>query len=793
MSEEIIYHLRTQLFEDESIEKELVDTILKDEFKENIDFIENVKLLQRNKNAQGNLYPLLDQNYYYFIIENAKKILQIVDSVQAESEHYQFTYFGLETLRSKYLLSTHDGYKESIENFWIRISLFLWQNNLDKFKEMYKNLRQGIYIPATPTLFNSGCMNSQLASCFLLGTIDSIDGIFDSVKDVAKISKMSGGVGLHVHQIRSNGSYVHGTNGKSNGLVPMLKVFNDVARYVDQGGKRNGSFAIYLEPWHSDIFDFLNLKKNIGSDEIRARDLFYGLWIPDLFMKKIYEDDFWYLMNPSESKDLSKVYGEEFENLYHEYILQGKFTKKIKARSLWVEIMRVQIETGSPYILYKDACNRLSNQKNLGVIQSSNLCTEIIQYSDNEEISVCNLSSISLPKFLTKNVKSQLLENVEIITAQNCPYCALAKYFLKENGIVYTELDKDSCYGILKYQQNHSYPQIFSNDSFLGGFQNLWNDYLQPTFNFERFSKIVMDVVENLNQVIDRNNYPLEKCKKSNLRNRPMGIGVQGLADCFNRMLISYDSEKAKELNREIFETLYYFALTKSHQLAKFHGKPYDSFVGSPLSKGLFHFELYDEERKYPYKLKYDWNLLRQNILRDGVYNSLLIAMMPTASTSQLLGNTESFEPLTSNLYLRRTLSGEFYVINRFLQNLLKEMNFWNQDFKDKMLFYKGSIQPFEELPTFFRNIFKTVWEISQKSLIDLSSDRGYFIDQSQSFNIYLTNSSIELLNKIHFYGWKKGLKTGSYYIRTRALTSGQNFSLSSEKEKELECENCSA
>lgn len=799
MTEQLIYNLRTQLFDDISIEKQLVDTILKDEFPKQIDFIDNVKELQTNRNAQGNFYPLLDTNFYYFIIENASKIRNIIKEVQMDSKPYALTFFGLETLRTKYLLTTHSGYKESIENFWIRISLFIWQNDLYKFKNMYRNLRQGKYIPATPTLFNAGCVNSQLASCFLLGTIDSIDGIFDTVKEVAKISKMSGGIGLHIHKIRSNGSYVYGTNGKSNGLVPLLKVFNDVARYIDQGGKRNGSFAIYLEPWHADIFDFLSLKKNIGSDEIRARDLFYGLWMPDLFMERVYDDDYWYLMNPSESKGLSKVYGKEFEELYETYVMDGKYVKKIKARELWLEILRVQIETGSPYMLYKDACNSLSNQKNIGTIESSNLCTEIIQYSDEKEISVCNLSSISLPNFLSPNEKADSLKNIEIIVKENCPYCCLTKYFLRENNLEYKEFRYDSPRALLLLQEtnngNLTYPQIYTNKKLIGGFTELWNLYLKPEFNFLKFSESVMDVVENLNRVIDLNKYPLEKCAYSNMKNRPMGIGVQGLSDCYNQMLIPYDSEEAQKLNREIFETLYYFALTKSNELARENGKTYESYIGSPLSKGMFHFDMYPKGKEYPYKLKYDWNLLRQNIKEHGVYNSLLIAMMPTASTSQILGNTESFEPLTSNFYLRRTLSGEFYVINRCLQNLLKGMNLWTDGIRDKLLFYKGSVQNMEELPYTLREVFRTVWEIPQKNLIDMAADRAYFIDQSQSLNIYLTNPSIELLNKVHFYGYKKGLKTGSYYIRTRALTSGQNFSLSSEREKELEmeCENCSA
>lgn len=795
MSAELIYELKSNLFEDEKIEKELCDVLEKTEMNPSVPFIENVKRLQTNVNEMGDHYPLLDHNFFLFILENQDKIMKLVNEVQQTSNIFPLTYFGIETLRRKYLLKTHVGYQESIDNFLIRVSLYIWQSNLNAFQRTYAQLRQGDYIFATPVLFNAGTVNPQMASCFLLGNEDSIEGIFDSVKEVAKISKLSGGVGLHIHNIRSSGSYIHGTNGQSQGIIPMLRVYNNVARYVDQGGgKRNGSFAVYLEPWHSDVFAWLQLKKNIGSEEVRARDLFYALWVPNLFMESVIHDSDWYLMNPSVSKNLSNVYGKEFEQLYMSYVEKNLYTKKIKARELWTEITRIQIETGSPYILYKDRANQLSNQKNLGTIQSSNLCCEIIQYSDPKtEIAVCNLSSISLPRFVEENPKVKALHDIEIITKEDCFFCHLLKYFLQKNKVEYTEYSHTSDYGImLSNREWNSYPQVFrERNVFVGGFEEMWIDYLQPVFNFNRLADIVGNIVENLNQVIDLNKYPLEKAKTSNMNHRPMGIGVQGLANVFHELLIPYDSPKARELNRQIFETMYYFALQKSCSIAKQKGS-YRTFQGSPLSSGLFHFDLYDE--KYPYKFKYDWDPLRQEIKQYGTRNSLLIALMPTASTSQILGNVESFECLTSNFYTRRTLSGEFYVVNRTLQNIMKACHLWNENQKEELIFNKGSILHFKNIPTRIKDVFRTVWEISQKNLIDMSADRGYFIDQSQSFNIYLNEPNMELLNKIHFYGYKKGLKTGSYYVRQRAIASAQNFSISSEKEKEfMECENCSA
>ena len=614
--------------------------------------------------------------------------------------------------------------------------------------------------------------NIIVQNCFLLGNDDSIRGIYKSIGDCALISKYAGGVGLHCHTIRSNGSYIYGTNGKSNGIIPMLKVYNDTARYVDQGGgKRNGSFAIYLECWHSDIFDFLLLKKNVGSEETRARDLFYALWVSDFFMECVENNSDWFLFDPSIAVHLNIRFGIEFKRLYQKYIIEEKYTKKIKARELWKEICRMQIETGTPYILYKDQCNKLSNQQNLGTIQSSNLCCEIIQYSDHKEYAVCNLASISLSKCLSSNPNIKKIESVEIITKEGCFLCDLAKYFLKENKISYTEI----------HSKVKSYPQLFINEECIGGFQELWKKYLCPIFNFKELGRITESIVENINQIIDKNMYPLEECKHSNIRHRPMGIGVQGLADVFMKLLEPYDSKKSRELNRHIFETMYYYAIKKSIELAKEKGS-YSSFRNSPLSKGKFHFELYD--KKYPYPLLYNWQELRTELLKYGTRNSLFIALMPTASTSQILGNTESFEPLTSNFYLRRTLTGEYYVINRILQNILKGLHLWDENMNQQLTFEKGSIQKIHSIPTYLKPIFRTVWEIPQKHCIDMASDRQYFIDQSQSMNIYLNNPSIELLTKIHFYGWKKVSKLVLIILEVVLLPNLKTSFLTQKKNK---------
>ena len=1075
-----LYFLKTNFYEDEKIEKTLCEKFVEKEWTMFSTFRECVEKLQENKNEIGISYPLLDKHFFNFIMEHISVIEDMFDRVTKTSTPYKMTYFGLQTLKTKYLLTTHDGIHESIDHLWLRISLFIHKSNWKLTERMFRDLREGNYIHATPTLFNAGLTHHQMASCFckgtkvltkfgyesiekikigtevwthenmwkpvvqthknplqfrkvyrisfekgnniyvtgnhpcrvycpvkkvfvwkniedctkhtlfqnpvvppvhsnimslrsglcyggmvhlynqfyqitlkrdslsefyemiergfgfgimekveyddhylitmeklensnvftfglrdmveydpisfsyflrglqmvhvsnvsnrvhirfgdvscfemlcswfkvpirlggtfqekwreisildtstlptrytpflklksinrsfifprfvytlgvkdhhsytvagnlvakncfLMGIQDSIEGIYKTLGDCAQISKFSGGIGLHCHSIRSNGSYIFGTNGRSNGIVPMLKVFNDTARYVDQGGgKRNGSIAIYLEPWHADIFDFLLLKKNIGSEETRARDLFYALWIPDYFMECVEKNEPWYLFDPSTAKQLNETYGTMFREYYQYYVTKKLYVKKVQARELWKELVRMQIETGTPYMLYKDQANRLSNQKNLGTIQSSNLCCEIIQYSSPEkkEISVCNLASISLPSCLTQNPNIKEMENVMVVTKPNCVFCDLTKYFLQENSVSFVEKHCDDYVSV-----STTYPQIYVNSVFIGGFDSLWKEYLRPSFDFVQLEESVSKVVENLNIVMDKNKYPLEECKTSNEKHRPMGIGVQGLADVFMKMLEPYDSDYSRQLNRQIFEVMYFTAIKKSVSLAKQYGS-YESFDGSPLQQGLFHFEMYD--KPYPHPLHCDWNQLRESIQESGCRNSLFIALMPTASTSQLLGNTESFEPLTSNFYLRRTNVGEFIIINRFLQNILKGIGLWDKSMHENFILGKGSIQKISTIPSFLKSVFRTVWEIPQKHLLEMTSDRQRFIDQSQSMNIYLTNPSVETLTKIHFYGWKLGLKTGSYYIRTRSLTESQNFFLDAQRERDLqECENCSA
>ena len=1082
-----LYYLKTNVYQSDTIEKELCEKIRQTEWNVLPDFFMCTEHLQQNKNDLGASYPLLDDEFYTFVKNNQEHIKSIISRVQKKSISFPMTYFGLQTFQSKYLLRTHDGIHEDIDHLWLRISLFIHRDNWKLVESMFQSLREGKYVHATPTLFNAGLKHHQMASCFLkgtrvltengyhpiesvplgtkvwthekiwkpvvqkhvnalasrrvfsisfqkgkcvyvtedhpflienadgsqiwvpigkcdkntpfvnpfpsplyskevcfmgacltsglipiidklfsirirrestmdflemmeristfqieekiintdtpyalftlrlrdsfdgfpfclstilqnndvhsfcwflrglqmiyvtdkhhillpssilhsfekmcrrhqiplqldvneasfqrydvsgksqwfsmysislpkideynphvfllrkkrvpclpqmvytlgvkdchsymihggvfakncflLGNEDSILGIYRTITNCALISKFSGGVGLHCHSIRSANSYIHGTNGRSNGIVPMLKVFNDTARYVDQGGgKRNGSFAIYLEPWHADIHDFLLLKKNIGSDEARARDLFYALWVPDYFMECVENDMDWYLFDPKRAPNLHLKIGDNFRELYQYYVMKGLYERKISARSLWKEILRMQVETGTPYILYKDACNRLSNQKNLGVIQSSNLCCEIIQYSDASQYAVCNLASISLPSFLTTNANQSLITSVKVVTKPECDFCSLAKYFLTEHKISFEEVSYKDIESKLS-----TYPQIYVNDTCIGGFEELWQQYLRPDFDFEALGKHVEEVVFNLNSVIDKNKYPIKECEISNRAHRPMGIGCQGLADVFMKRLESYDSEDSRQLNRNIFEVMYFHALSASVKLAQNEGV-YSSFDGSPLSKGQFHFELYDKPYSYP--LRCPWEELRTQLRQYGCRNSLFIALMPTASTSQLLGNVESFEPLTSNFYLRRTNVGEFIVVNRFLQNILKGLSLWNQEMHEHFVISKGSVQ---KLPILSRlkNVFRTVWEIPQKHLIQMAAERQYFIDQSQSMNIYLTNPSIETLTKIHFFGWKSGLKTGSYYIRTRQLNSSQNFFMKAEREQELqECENCSA
>ena len=618
-----------------------------------------------------------------------------------KSEH-DFTYdvIGIRTLKRSYLLKDSNGkIIERPQYMLMRVSAFL-NDDLESIRKTYDALRQKYYTHASPTLFNSGTINSQLASCFLLPVQeDSLTGIFKTLNDCAQISKLAGGIGFSCTNVRGKGSLIKKLNGRSDGLVPMLKVYNHTARYVNQGGKRKGAFASYLEPWHPDIEDWVQLKLNHGDEEMRARDLFYGLWIPDNFMRAVEKDKDWYLICPSDAPDLQDAYGEKFEQLYNDYVEKGMYKKKIKARQLWSLICKTQIETGGPYVMYKDAVNRKNNQKNLGTIRSSNLCAEICEFNSPDEIAVCTLASLCLPKFVSVN-----------------------------------------------------------------------------GFNFRKLKKAAYICCKNLNKVIDKTTYPLKEAYLSNNRHRPIGIGVQGLADVFQMLNIPYDSEKAKELNKEIFETIYYGAMSCSVDLAE-KNQPYTSFEGSPLSEGKFAFDLWNVE-----PTKYEWNELRERVKKFGAVNSLLIACMPTASTAQINGNTESFEPCTSNLYVRRVLSGEFMIVNKNLESICRKQGLWTDELVNKIIKDKGSVQH-TDLPEEIKKTFKTVWEISNKAIIDLSADRGAFVCQSQSLNLYLNRPNAGAISSMQFYAWKKGLKTGQYYLRTQAKASAIQFT----------CESCSA
>lgn len=630
-----------------------------------------------------------------------------LDSAIIYDRDYSFDYFGFKTLEKSYLLKANKKVVERPQHLLMRSAVGIHGDNVDAAIETYNLMSEKWFIHATPTLFNAGTPKPQLSSCFLLSMVDdSISGIFETLSRCAKISQSAGGIGLSIHNIRAKGSYIKGTGGTSNGIIPMLRVFNDTARYVDQGGgKRKGAFAIYLEPWHADIEDFLELKKNHGKEEMRARDLFFALWIPDLFMKRVLEDQEWSLFCPNEAPGLYDSYGEKFESLYHQYEAEGKARKTVRAQELWFQICQSQIETGTPYLLYKDACNEKSNQKNLGTIRSSNLCTEILEYTSPEEVAVCNLASISLPKFV---------ENKK--------------------------------------------------------------------FNFKKLADVTRVITRNLNRIIDINYYPIQEAKTSNFRHRPIGIGVQGLADAFILMRMPFDSAEAKQLNIEIFETIYYAALSESCELAKIHGS-YESFKGSPTSKGIFQFDMWGVQ---PDTKRWDWDQLKADVVKHGLRNSLLLAPMPTASTSQILGNNECFEPYTSNFYTRRTLSGEYIVINKHLLEDLVRLGLWNQDMKEMLMLHNGSIQSIPGIPQDLKNLYKTVWEISQKAIIDMAADRGAFICQSQSLNLFLDGATVNKLGSMHFYAWKKGLKTGMYYLRTKSAVDPIKFTLSEKHQRKF-------
>tara|TARA_Y100000991_G_C21973623_1_gene350930 strand:+ start:570 stop:2885 length:2316 start_codon:yes stop_codon:yes gene_type:complete len=641
--------------------------------------------------------PLISDEIYKVVKKNA----DVLDSTIIYDRDFRYDFFGFKTLERSYLLKLKGQVAERPQQMIMRVAVGIHKDDLDAAIETYNYMSEGWFTHATPTLFNSGTPKPQMSSCFLLATKeDSIPGIYDTLKQCAQISQSAGGIGLSIHDIRATGSYIKGTNGTSNGIVPMLRVFNDTARYVDQGGgKRKGSFAIYIEPWHADIFEFLDLRKNHGKEEQRARDLFYALWTPDLFMQRVEENGDWTLMCPHECPGLSDTHGKKFEKLYKKYESEGKGRKTIKAQELWFKILESQIETGTPYMLYKDAANQKSNQKNLGTIKSSNLCTEIIEYTSPDEVAVCNLASIALPKFV-----------------------------------------------------------------------------IDSKFDFEKLFNVTYRVTRNLDKVIDANYYPVPEARNSNMRHRPIGIGVQGLADAFILMRQAFESEEARQLNKDIFETIYYAALTASKDLAIEKG-PYESYKGSPVSQGILQFDMWNVKPSD----RWEWDLLREEIQKNGLRNSLLLAPMPTASTAQILGNNECFEPYTSNIYTRRVLSGEFIIVNKHLLRDLVKLGIWDDRLKNKLMASNGSIQNIDEIPDNIKNLYKTAWEISQKVLLDMAADRGAFIDQSQSLNIFMENANFAKLTSMHFYGWKAGLKTGMYYLRTKSATDAIKFTLDKE------------
>ncbi len=660
----------------------------------------------------GQNAALLSKEVFDIIKKNAVEL----DEAIIYDRDFGYDYFGFKTLEKSYLLKLDGSIAERPQHMLMRVAVGIHGTDIAAAIHTYNLLSERWFTHATPTLFNAGTPKPQMSSCFLLAMQDdSIEGIYDTLKQTAKISQSAGGIGLSIHNVRATGSYIKGTNGTSNGIIPMLRVFNDTARYVDQGGgKRKGSFAIYLEPWHADVFDFLELKKNHGKEEMRARDLFYALWIPDLFMKRVESNEEWSLFCPHECPGLSDAYGEEFEALYHKYELEGKARATVKAQELWFKVLESQTETGTPYMLYKDHANNKSNQKNLGTIKSSNLCTEIMEYTSKDEVAVCNLASLALPKYIQTN----------------------------EQGV--SEFDHAKLYEVTKA------------------------------------------ATINLNKIIDVNYYPVPEARNSNLRHRPIGLGVQGLADVFIMLRMPFESDEAKQLNKDIFETIYFAAMEASMELAKVEG-PYSTWEGSPISKGIFQFDMWNVT---PSSGNWDWDKLRKQVVEHGVRNSLLVAPMPTASTSQILGNNECFEPYTSNIYARRVLSGEFAVVNKHLLKDLIKLNLWNETMKNKLISANGSVQNIPEIPQNLKELYKTVWEIKQKTILEMAADRGAYICQSQSLNIHIQDVNFGKLTSMHFHAWKLGLKTGMYYLRTKAAADAIKFTIEKQADVAIEQSN---
>ncbi|MHB8209416.1 ribonucleoside-diphosphate reductase subunit alpha [Mucilaginibacter sp.] len=662
------------------------------------------KLYEYVDEKTGKNSSLIAEDVWQVIQDNA----ELLDSTIIYDRDFGFDYFGFKTLEKSYLLKVEGKIVERPQHLFMRVSVGIHKEDIESAIKTYHLMSERWFTHATPTLFNAGTPKPQMSSCFLLTMKDdSIEGIYDTLKQTAKISQSAGGIGLSIHNVRATGSYISGTNGTSNGIIPMLKVFNDTARYVDQGGgKRKGAFAIYLEPWHADVFDFLDLRKNHGKEEMRARDLFYALWVSDLFMRRVEANEEWSLFCPHEAPGLADCWGKEFEALYERYEKEGRARRTVKAQELWFAILDAQVETGTPYLLYKDAANGKSNQQNLGTIKSSNLCTEIMEYTDANEVAVCNLASLALPRYI-------------------------------QNGI----------------------------------------------FDHNKLYEVTYQAAINLNKIIDNNYYPVEEARYSNLRHRPIGLGVQGLADTFIQLRMPFESEEAKKLNIEIFETIYFASMTASKDLAIKDG-PYETFKGSPLSKGQFQFDLWNVK---PESGRWDWENLRLDVMNHGVRNSLLVAPMPTASTSQILGNNECFEPYTSNIYTRRVLSGEFIVVNKYLLRDLVNRGLWDTEMKDKIITANGSIQDIEEIPADVKELYKTVWEIKMRSIIDMAADRGAYVCQSQSLNLFINAPNASKLTSMHFYAWKKGLKTGMYYLRTQAASQAVKFTVENQGGKNMD------
>ena len=742
-------------------------------------FLEVCEKLYNFKDVHDKQYPIISKKQMEIVKSNSSVLEQIINY----ERDYLIDYFGFKTLERAYLLRINGKVIERPQHMWLRVAICIHENNIEKIKETYDFMSQKYFTHATPTLFNAGTPRCQLSSCYLLAMeSDSIKGIYNTLADCAAISKWAGGIGLHIHNIRASGSHIRGTNGTSNGIVPMLRVFNNTARYVDQGGgKRAGSFAIYLEPWHADIESFLEMRKNHGDEEARARDLFYALWIPDLFMKRVEKNEHWTLMCPDICPGLSDVYGEEFDKLYIKYENENK-GKKIKARTLWFKILDSQIETGTPYMLYKDACNMKSNQKNLGTIKSSNLCTEIIEYSDENETAVCNLASIALSKCVKQSDKTFDSNNIIIYSKENCKWCDLMKALLRRKNIDFHEIKvEDSQFENFRLiHKVDTLPQLYVDGKLIGGYTATLN-ILKNKFDYDLLHKITKIVTYNLNNVIDINFYPTEKTKRSNMRNRPIGIGVQGLADAFALMDIPFHSQEAKDINKKIFETMYHAALETSMEISQKDG-PYESFEGSPASKGILQFDMWNVEPSN----RYNWGKLKMDIIKNGIRNSLLLAPMPTASTSQILGNNECFEPFTSNIYVRRTLAGEFIMINRYLLKELIELELWDNDMKNEIIKNKGSVQTIKQIPKALKDKYKIVWEIPMKHILEMAADRGAFICQSQSTNLWMKEPNYKKLTAMHLFAWKLKLKTGIYYLRTKAKAAPQQFTIEPTKKQNV-------